>query len=412
VSAVDDIPPVTVHGTVAPGFEGVREAFAENFTRELDPLNAMLHGPGPAELGAAVSVWHQGSKVVDLWGGIADSRSGAPYDHDTLQLVFSTSKGVTAICANLLADRGQLDLDAPVTEYWPEFAQAGKASMPVRWLLSHRAGLPWIDTEMTIEEALDWDAVTDALANQAPVWEPGGQHGYHATTFGWLVGEVVRRISGKGLGQFVQDELSTPLGLDLWIGLPAELHPRVAPLEIIELPDDPVMGPLVDQFVGPETNLGRALFAPGGAFRTAGFGSFNRPDVWSAEIPAANCITDARSLAKLYAACVTEVPAAGGPRRLLSPAAVANAAERQTDGVDKVLMDLDLQYGLGFNLPGPALVLGGDRSFGHYGAGGSVGFADPDAGLGFGYVMNKMFLGLSGDPRSGSLIEATYRAIA
>ena len=401
-----------VHGEVESGFEGVAEAFATNFDLEPDPFNAML-GMDRCEVGAAVSVWHRGRKVVDLWGGEADRRTGRPYAEDTLQLVFSTTKGVTAICANLLAQRGLLDLDAPVAEYWPEFAAAGKAEIPVRWLLAHRAGLPWVDVEMTIEQALDWDQVVEALAAQAPAWEPGTQHGYHATTFGWLVGEVVRRVDGRSIGTFVREELAAPLGLDLWIGLPESEHERVAPLEVIELPDDPAMAPMVDEFIGPESSLGKALFAPGNAWRQEGFGSFNLPEVWAAEVPAANCITDARSLAKLYGACVSEVPATGGePYRLFTDDTVASAIERQTDGVDHVILGMDLQYGLGFNLPGEMLKLGGHRSFGHYGAGGSVGFADPDAEIGFGYVMNKMFLGLSGDPRTANLIDATYAALA
>ncbi|MCX7621469.1 MAG: beta-lactamase family protein [Acidimicrobiales bacterium] len=401
-----------IHGSVAPGFEPVREAFAANFERDLDPLNAMLAGPGKCETGAAVAVFYRGQKVVDLWGGLADRRTGRPYTEDTLQLVFSTTKGVTAICANLLAHRGLLDLDAKVADYWPEFAKAGKADIPVRWLLCHRAGLPWVDVEMTIEDALDWDTVIEALEQQQPVWEPGTQHGYHATTFGWLVGEVVRRVSGKGVGQFVQDELAGPLGLDLWIGLPEKLHRRVAPLEVVELPTDPAMAAMVDQFIGPETNLGKALYAPGGAWSEHKFASFNLPEVWKAEIPAANCITNARSLAKLYAACVGEVQGPGGAIRLFTDEWIDKAIERQTEGVDHIIMGLDLQYGLGFNLPNEILKLGGHRSFGHYGAGGSVGFADPDYELGFGYVMNKMYLGLTGDPRTASLIDATYEALA
>ena len=401
-----------IHGHVASGFEAVRDAFAANFEREPEPLAAML-GADVAEVGAAVSVWRGGEKVVDLWGGQADRRSGRPYAEDTLQLVFSSTKGVTAIAANLCAQRGLLDLDAKVADYWPEFAQAGKADIPVRWLLSHRAGLPWVDTEMTIEQALDWDQVIEALEQQAPVWEPGTQHGYHATTFGWLVGEVVRRVSGQRVGEFVRNELAEPLGLDLWIGLPEAEHDRVAPLEVIELPSDPNMAAMVDQFIGPESMLGKALFAPGGAWSEQKFASFNLPEVWAAEVPAANCITDARSLAKLYAACVSEVPAGSGEGtvRLLDDDTIAAAIERQTDGVDHVIMGMDMQYGLGFNLPGDLLKLGGHRSFGHYGAGGSVGFADPDEELGFGYVMNKMYLGLTGDPRTDTLIDAVYESL-
>jgi CubicO group peptidase (beta-lactamase class C family) len=169
---------------------------------------------------------------------------------------------------------------------------------------------------------------------------------------------------------------------------------------------------VVDQFIGPETGLGRALFSPGGAWKEKQFGSFNLPEVWRAEIPAANCITDARSLAKLYAACVGDVEGSdGSTQRLFTDDTVAEAARRQTDGVDHIIMGLDMQYGLGFNLPSDLLKLGGERSFGHYGAGGSVGFADPDEDLGFGYVMNSMFLGLTGDPRTTTLIDATYGSL-
>ena len=401
-----------INGYTAPGFEGVRDAFAANFEREPDAMNAML-GMDVCEVGAGVSVFHQGEKVVDLWGGEADRSTHRPYAEDTLQLVFSSSKGITAIAADLLVARGELDLDAKVADYWPEFAQNGKADIPVRWVLCHRAGLPWVDGTMTLAEALDWTTVVNALARQKPVWEPGSQHGYHATTFGWLVGELVRRVSGKSLGTFVHDELTVPLGLDLWIGLPAEQNDRVAPLEAIQLPDDPMLKPMVDQFIGPDSMLGKALFAPGGAWTEKMFDSFNLPEVWAAEVPAANCITDARSLAKLYAACVSDVPGADGtPMHLFEDKNIDAMIEVQTEGNDKVLMDMDMQYGLGFNLPGGLLKLGGPRSFGHYGAGGSVGFADPDADLGFGYVMNKMYLGLTGDPRTETLIDATYAAIA
>lgn len=395
---------IPVEGYVAPGWEAVRDAFVGNFDLDLDPLNAMLLGPGKAETGAMVAIYHRGSKVVDLWGGYADrtSKPPTPYPADALQLVFSTTKGITAIAANLLVQRGELDLDAPVAQYWPEFAAAGKAEIPVRWLLCHRAGLPWTDGTMSMADALRWDPVIEALAAQAPVWEPGSRHGYHATTYGWLVGEVIRRVSGRSVGTFVREELAEPLGLDLFIGLPAELHDRVVPLEVITLPEDPLLAPMVDSLLGPEVPLGRALFAPGDAWREHNFASFNLPEVWAAEVPAANAITDARSLARLYAACIGEVDGV----RILSDATIAAAATVQTEGVDTVLMDMPLDYGIGFNLPSEGLLLGGPGSFGHYGAGGSVGFADPGSGMSFSYIMSKMYLGLSGDPRSGRLIEA------
>ena len=241
---------MSIDGTVEPGFEGVREAFARNFTE---------HG----DVGAAFCLHVEGRKVVDLWGGTADVKTGRPYDGSTLQLVFSTTKGATAACANLLAQRGALDLDAPVATYWPEFAAAGKDSIPVRWLLCHKAGLPVIDKRLSLEEALAWEPVIEALAVQQPVWEPGSAHGYHALTYGWLVGEVVRRVDGRSLGAFFAEEIARPLGLDFWIGLPEGEEDRVAPLVGGLLPeaapDNEELKALLEQFTGPDTLLGRAL---------------------------------------------------------------------------------------------------------------------------------------------------------
>ena len=251
-----------IHGDVAPGFEKVRDAFQKNFDEG-------------KEIGAAFSAYHRGTKVVDLWGGIADEESGKPWEQDTIILVFSTTKGATAICANKLAQDGLLDVDAPVVEYWPEFAANGKQDVPVSYLLSHQAGLAWIDGEMTTEEALSWDPVVAALAAQKPSWEPGSQHGYHATTYGWLVGEVIRRITGKSVGTYFHEQVASPLGLDFWIGLPAEYESRVAMLtpmipgevsvEKLRDPGDDPIAQMMAAFLGPETMLGRALFAPGGA---------------------------------------------------------------------------------------------------------------------------------------------------
>jgi CubicO group peptidase (beta-lactamase class C family) len=391
-----------IGGAVEPGFEGVAEAFAANFTE---------HG----EVGAATAVYVGGRKVVDLWGGIADRAAGTPYSEDTLQLVFSTTKGATAACANLLAQRGELDVDAPVATYWPEFKAAGKADIPVRWLLSHKAGLPYVDAILTVDEALAWDPMVRALEAQAPVWEPGTAHGYHAATFGWLVGEVVRRISGKTLGSFFQDEIAGPLGLEFWIGLPDEEQHRVAPL--IGLPgmaggpaepSDPVLAELVRQFMGPDTLLGKALAAPNGVLGSIDDG-FNNPRVRAAEIPAANGVTNARSLARFYGG-LTGVVEGGPAAPILSAEQAAKASELQTSGPDKCLY-IDTTFGLGFFVASPFARYGGARSFGHTGMGGSVGFTDPEHGIGFGYVMNKMGMSLNGDPRSGGLIKAVYDAV-
>ena len=396
-----------IDGWVAPGFEGARDAFRANFDEG-------------REVGAAFSAFHKGRKVVDLWGGVADQESGAPWEEDTLMLVFSTTKGMTAVCANKLAQEGKLDTDAPVATYWPEFAANGKADISVAQLMSHQAGLAWIDGTMTAEEALSWEPVIEALQNQHPHWEPGTQHGYHATTFGWLVGEVIRRVADRSVGAYLHDEVATPLGLDLWIGLPEEQESRVGRL-ISFLPPgismdvvaaeqatgepDPVRE-LIMAFLGPDTMLGKALFAPGNAL--ADDDIWNSRAMHAAEVPAANGIADARSVAKMYAACVSEVDGI----RLLTPDQVTKATTKLTEGPNTVLMDMDIQFGLGFMLRTDLLALGGPRSFGHFGAGGSVCWADPDAELSFGYVMNRTDLGMAGDVRSASLINACYDAIS
>ncbi len=205
-----------IRGTTASEFEEVADVFTTNFTD---------HG----DVGAGFAVYLEGEKVIDLTGGVADSE-GRPYDDQTLQMVFSTTKGATAMCAHLLAERGELDLDAPVVRYWPEFGAKGKAEVPVRWLLTHRSGVIDTDDRLTLEQALDWDTVVAALADSTPVWEPGTKHGYHAVTFGWLVGEIVRRVSGKSIGDFFAEEFARPLDLEFWIGLPDDEQSRVAPL--------------------------------------------------------------------------------------------------------------------------------------------------------------------------------------
>ena len=398
-----------VDGFVAPGFEGVRDAFVRNFAE---------HG----EVGAATAVYVEGRKVVDLWGGAADNR-GTPSGQDTLQLVFSTTKGVTALCANLLAQRGELDIDAPVLDYWPEFAAAGKHDVPVRWLLSHKAGLPYVDATLTMDEVLAWDPVVDALARQAPVWPPGTRHGYHALTFGWLVGEVIRRVSGRSVGAFVSEELSGPLGLELWIGLPDEQQDRVARLTnrgpsrdrgrsssarsggTAREDGSRDLAALVRQLLGSGALLLRALGGVGDLFIERGV--FNRPEVRAAEIPAANAVTNARSLAKLYATAIGPVDGHGP---LLSPRQIEAVSTVETSGTDKVLLT-ETTFSLGFQRSSTYSGFGGPRAFGHTGAGGSVAFADPDAGIGFAYVMNRVMQNLAGDPRSRGLVRAVYDAV-
>ena len=381
-----------VNGTVASGFEPVRDAFIANLSEGRD-------------LGAGVAVHVHGRKVVDLWGGSFDEAGTRPYDERTLQLVFSTTKGFTAIACAMLADRGLLDYDAPVAAYWPEFAAAGKGAITVEQLLSHQAGLPTVDAKLTLAEVLAWDPIVEALAAQAPYWEPGTAFGYHALTYGYLAGELVRRITGKSVGDFLAAEVVGPLDLELWIGLPEAEEPRVSPM-IPPPPPPPEMAELFEAMMGPDTLGGRALSLNGAFTTDEASTSFNRRDVHAAEIPAANGITNARSLSRLYAACIGEVDGV----RLLSPGVAERAATRVTTGNDECLY-VENSFGLGFMTYGPLTPLGGPGSFGHIGAGGSVGYAHPGSGVAFAYVMNKMEMSLLGDSRVDALTAALQASL-
>ncbi len=385
-----------IGGHVEPGFEGVRDAFARNFE-------------AGREVGAAFCLHVGGRPMVDLFGGTFDQQGDRPYDRDTLQLVFSSTKGATAVCANLLAQRGQLDLAAPVARYWPEFAQAVKGDLPVLYLLTHQAGLPALDATLSAEAVQAWDPVVAALAAQAPFWEPGTAHGYHALTYGWLVGEVVRRITGRSLGTYFAEEIAQPLGLEFWIGLPAAHEHRVSPIIGSLLPEDADAAGMPADF--SQTLLARALNA-GGAFPDVGFA--NERDWHAAELPAANGITNARSLSRLYAGLIGTVE--GGPAEaVLTGAQVDQARQVRTFGADQVFLSVgfpvEQHIGQGFWIANPYALFGGEGSFGHGGAGGSYGFADPENGLAVGYVMNQMAAGMLGDPRAHGLIEACYAAI-
>jgi CubicO group peptidase (beta-lactamase class C family) len=412
----------TTSGWVAPGFEPVRDAFQAN-------LDA------GAEIGAAFAAYQRGRKVVDLWGGVADARTGRQWEEDTLVLVYSTTKGVVAMCANRLAQQGELDVESPVATYWPAFAQAGKEAVTVADLLSHRAGLAWVDGTMSFDDMLRWDPVVEALERQAPSWPPGTAHGYHATTYGWLVGEVVRRITGMSIGTYLRREITSTLDAEFYIGLPPSEEPRVARLvsflEGLELghgaepgaiddalagvgPDLSGLAGLAKTYLAPDGPLYKALTAPGGALIDEDV--WHSPRLHEAEIPAANGICDARSLAQLYGACVHDVSSASGaPFRIIAPEQLQRAARQETEGPDKVILGLDIQWGLGFNVNRGiigAAGLGGPKAFGHFGMGGSAGWADPDLDLGMGYVMNRMEIGTTGDTRSFRLMRACIDAAA
>src|SRR4051812_43939337 len=380
-----------IQGEVAAGFEPVRDAFAANFAN---------HG----EVGAAFALYVRGEKVVDLWGGVADTTTDRAWAEDTLQLVFSTTKGAAAICAHQLAQAGALDLEAPVAEYWPEFAAEGKADIPVRWLLAHRGGLPTVDAHLTPSELCAWQPIIEALAAQRPYWEPGTAHGYHALTYGWLVGEVVKRVDGRSIGRYFADEVAKPLELDFFIGLPEAEEPRVSRLETVQVGGVPAeldvsslpeeIRKLIEAARDPEGLMQRALTVS----RPDAL-DYNSREVHAAEIPAANGITSARSLARMYAATVGDVDGV----RLLAPSTVADAVAERSNGPDKVLM-VPTRFGSGFFIPSMFSPLLGPASFGHSGAGGSLGMADIDRQIGFGYVMNKMQQNLSGDPRTLGLV--------
>jgi CubicO group peptidase (beta-lactamase class C family) len=384
---------VVTQGTVDPAFEHVHDAFAHNWLEH-------------DEVGASLCVYVDGKPVVDLWGGWADEARTREWEKDTIVCVWSTTKGITATCAHRLADQGRLDLDAPVAKYWPEFAQAGKGDIPVNYLLSHRAGLPAISEPLPLGAAYDWELMTGALARQEPWWTPGEKHGYHAFTYGWLVGEVVRRVSGMSIGQYWRKEIAEPLGLDFYIGLPADQHGRVAETISAEMPTDPDHF-LFKMLADPDSMAFRVLANPPDLFVP---GVANTPEWRSAEIPGAGGQGNGRSVARHYAAL-----ARGGELdgfRVLSPEAIERATVVQASGPDEV-MHLPLEPALGYVVSGGAMAMGPNpRSFGHSGAGGSLGFADPDAKIGFGYAMNRAIQPPNlVDPRWTPMIDAVYACL-
>jgi CubicO group peptidase (beta-lactamase class C family) len=386
-----------VQGTVAPGFEPVRHAFVRNFQQR-------------GERGAAVAVYQDGRKVVDLWAGSRDVDGHEPWAMDTAQVVRSATKGIAAAVVLLLHQRGQIDLDAPIGTYWPEFKAAGKERVVVRQLLSHRAGLPVLDRPLTPTEASDGVSGPARIAAQCPVWEPGTDHGYHAQTYSWLLGELVRRVTGRTIGRWVAEEIARPLGLDFWIGLPDDEAGRVGRIGPVDEPAAADGGGLK---LRPKPAVAEAYRDPESLTRRA-FGAIdpapdeNDPAFRTAELPASNGISTARALARFYASTIGEVD--GGPR-LFAPATVTLARTEESTGPDRVLV-VPTRFGLGYMLHGPASPLLGPGSFGHPGRGGSLGFADPESGIALGYVTNGMRKGVTADPRAQALIRAVRSAIS
>lgn len=378
-----------VQGTVAAGFEPVRDAFVRNFERL-------------GERGAAVTVYRDGRKAVDLWAGTRDIDGVEPWALDTAQIVRSATKGVAAAVPLLLHQRGQIDLDAPVGTYWPEFKDAGKERVLVRHLLSHRAGVPVLDRPLTPAQAVDGESGARALAAQRPVWEPGTDHGYHAHTYSWLIAELVRRVTGRTVGRWIAEEIARPLGLDFWVGLPAEEAHRVGRIGVAEEPT--VVGGELK--LRAKRSVAQAYQDPSSLTRRA-FGVIdplpdeNDPAYRAAELPASAGISTARALARCYAAMIGPVDG----QRLFAPATLTLARTEESAGPDRVLV-VATRFGLGYMLHGPAAPLLGPGSFGHPGRGGSLGFADPESGTAFGYVTNGMRKGVTADPRAQALVRA------
>ncbi|MEV0646002.1 serine hydrolase domain-containing protein [Phytomonospora sp. NPDC050363] len=369
-----------VEGFVADGFERVADAFASNVSEHGDVGQCCVH--------------LDGRLVADLRAGLPD---------DAVEVVFSATKGATAACANLLVQRGLLDLDAPVTRYWPEYGADGKEETLVRWVLSHKAGVLAPEPGLTMDDLGDWDRIVAALAEREPVWVPGSAYGYHAQTFGWLVGELVRRVDGRGLGRFFAEEVAGPAEADFWIGFPAGEEPRLAPLSALEAEPPPGFDPEqfdMSQYIGPllmpATTLNGAL--PDDIVEAAADRRYR-----AAELGAAGGVGSARGLSRMYAWLLDE----------FEPGTVADILRPDTSGPDRVLstdaMPVEQRFGRGFMVPSPEDSPTGSATFGHEGAGGTTAFADPEHRVAFAYATTRIMLGApGGDPRAEALIGAVY----
>lgn len=382
-------PPLDGH--CDPRFSRVKEAFAATLA-------------GADELGAAVAVVAGGIPVVDLWGGYADRGRTKPWTRDTVVNVYSTTKGLLAMCAHHLVESGRIDLDAPVARVWPDLAAQGKEGITLRHLLAHQAGLPAIRPTLPPEALFDWGAMTSALAAEEPWWEPGTKHGYHAVTFGWLVGEVIRRVSGAMPKDFLREAITGPLGVDATIGLDERDDARCADLRPGRR--TPGVATLFDRIMAdPKSMTARAFTNPISMVMPETVSSRAWRD---ADIPSVNGHSTARALARIYGA-LAEGGAIDGVR-VLSRESIARCAEQQSVGDDLVL-GVQTRFGLGFMLPQAHDRFARAGSFGHPGAGGSNGFADPEARVGFGYVMNRMGVEILTDPRVQALSDAVFASL-
>ena len=379
-------------GFVADGWSDVADALAKNIDNRDD-------------VGAGVSVFHKGKCVVDIAGGFFDREATKPYTLDTLQLVFSSTKGVVATAVAICVERGLLSYEEPVSLFWPEFAAHGKEHVTVAQLLSHQAGLYTVEGELSFEELLDWNTMVARLADTAPLFPVGSTHGYHAVTFGWLAGHLVRLVDGRSIGRFIREEIANPLGGEIYVGLPAHLEPRVSPINTgwprtaTSAPAAPVQLP--NKYLVSALSVNGALNVKGG---------FNREDLHAAEVPGANGIANARSLAAMYSATFTETETSNGPVRLLNDDTRSKMTVQQTkDGEVDLCLQTERTFAMGFVTPSEKLAFDAPGSYGHAGAGGSVSFADPLRQMSFSYIMNRMKDSMFTDPRAVRLIEAASR---
>lgn len=385
-----------IYGHVGPGFEGMRDVFADNFTRR-------------RELGGACGAYHHGEKVVDLWGGTRSAETGEPWERDTMVIVYSATKGLAAMTLAIAHSRGWLDYEERVCAYWPEFAQHGKERISVRQLLAHQAGLYVLDEPLSRDLVADLDRLAVVLARQKPAWEPGTRQAYHGITLGFYESELLRRIDPRrrSLGQFFQDEIATPLGLDVYIRLPEEI-----PNSRFAIMSRPTLIDVVHGFplrlaldtMNPRSKIVRAL-------RGSELPHF-APQVYARnlEVPSGGAVGTARAIAHAYSVFAT-----GGRELGLRPETLellaAPAVPPARGFYDECLKGDGIQFSLGFMKSTPALPFGSASSFGSPGAGGAMGFADPEAGIGYAYVTNRMGTRLSGDPRDVALRESLYSRI-
>ncbi len=389
----------SLHGRYDERFEDLATAFSRNFVE---------HG----EVGASVCVTLDGETVVDLWGGLADVKEERPWNEDTMCVVFSSTKGAVALAAHTLVSAGELDVDALVSRYWPEFATNGKESATVRMMLDHSVGVPAFREKLADGDCCDWETMVERLEREEPFWKPGERNGYHMANFGWTVGELIRRTSGQSLGRYFREAIAEPTGAEFWIGLPESEEPKVAPV----IPAKPVRGAPLTTF------LSSLMKEPGSIpslayFNQGGFKPHSR-ECRAAEIGGGGGVANGRGLARIYApfACGGEL----NGRRFVSDDTLAAMGEVAVATHDDATLRIPTRFALGFmksidNRRSLAVdkssAILGSAAFGHVGAGGSVGFADPTARMSFGYAMNKMGPGILMNERGQGLVDAAYRCI-